>query len=180
MSWSGSYQTSVLSNVTTNCQLFLEARNQCLNKPAAAEVKAWFCYSTAKPRISTFHLLNLERGKPKAAAEKHGLAHPAQNLNTKTLHVRQPRLCKIIAVDIGLFLALPHSQWCFLQALPASFSSPATLCSLHPLTTAPYTHSQKSLWMLSGELSQLWPPDQTHSLPHHCLKAVTVVRCLLI
>lgn len=84
----------------------------------------------------------------------------------------------MIAVDIGLFLALPHSQWCFLQALPASFSS--TLCSLHPLTTAPYKHSQKSLWMLSGELSQLWPSDQTHSLSHHCLKAVTVVRCLLI
>lgn len=128
-----------------------------------------FHSSIAKPRISALHLLNLERGKPKAA-EKCSLAHPAltaQNLNTKTLHVGQPRLCKMTAADIGLFLALPHSLWCSLQALPV-------------LITAPYTHSQKSFWMLSGELSQLWPPDQNHHLPYYCLKAVTVVRCLLI
>lgn len=96
-----------------------------------------FHSSIAKPRISALKLLNLEREKPKAAAEMRGLAHPAltaQNLKTKTLHAGQPRLCKVTAVDTGLFLALTPFSVVLSPGTPCS-----SLHSLHQLPCAPYT-----------------------------------------
>lgn len=96
-----------------------------------------FHSSIAKPRISALKLLNLEREKPKAAAEMCGLAHPAltaQNLKTKTLHAGQPRLCKVTAVNTGLFLALTPFSVVLSPGTPCS-----SLHSLHQLPCAPYT-----------------------------------------